>query len=370
MPQRSCRRAGWPRRGARERRGRRARARRRASRRAQCVRRRPLATSRSSRRTTRRRRPACGRTASPTARATSTAGRAGVSVERAYHCAATRQRGARRATPRSGRRREAWVKVRRPRPRQRRRCFRFGQTRNHASRRFVLRQEVSRPDRRTCEVRQDLTPVDYSPVHARDRCRSGVLAFPVLDKEPGRSGAASLRIARRRPSGLDLPVRIVLFAFVSIASLSIVVGLFVTHVLLRVHGVAGADESLVRFLADHRSSGLTDASLIGSIIAGGVVLPIVAGVAALVAAASQALAARRVPALRAGRRVRRRIGRRRSSSTGIGRMSHRLEKLPVDASYPSGHTAAAIAVYCGLALLLTSRISAARRRWRSGSSPR
>jgi undecaprenyl-diphosphatase len=28
----------------------------------------------------------------------------------------------------------------------------------------------------------------------------------------------------------------------------------------------------------------------------------------------------------------------------------------VDASYPSGHTAASIAVYCGLALLLTSHI--------------
>jgi membrane-associated phospholipid phosphatase len=35
----------------------------------------------------------------------------------------------------------------------------------------------------------------------------------------------------------------------------------------------------------------------------------------------------------------------------------RLEKLPVDASYPSGHTAASIAVYCGLALLVTSRIT-------------
>jgi undecaprenyl-diphosphatase len=36
---------------------------------------------------------------------------------------------------------------------------------------------------------------------------------------------------------------------------------------------------------------------------------------------------------------------------------HRLESLPVDASYPSGHTAASIAVYWGIALLLTSRIS-------------
>jgi undecaprenyl-diphosphatase len=34
----------------------------------------------------------------------------------------------------------------------------------------------------------------------------------------------------------------------------------------------------------------------------------------------------------------------------------RLEDLPVNASYPSGHTAAAVAVYCGLALLLTSAI--------------
>ena len=34
---------------------------------------------------------------------------------------------------------------------------------------------------------------------------------------------------------------------------------------------------------------------------------------------------------------------------------HRLEHLPVNASFPSGHVAASIAVYCGLALLLTSR---------------
>jgi undecaprenyl-diphosphatase len=35
---------------------------------------------------------------------------------------------------------------------------------------------------------------------------------------------------------------------------------------------------------------------------------------------------------------------------------HRLDQLPVDASYFSGHTAASVAVYCGLALLITSRI--------------
>ena len=35
----------------------------------------------------------------------------------------------------------------------------------------------------------------------------------------------------------------------------------------------------------------------------------------------------------------------------------RLENLPVNASYPSGHTAASIAVYGGLVLLLTSRFT-------------
>jgi membrane-associated phospholipid phosphatase len=40
----------------------------------------------------------------------------------------------------------------------------------------------------------------------------------------------------------------------------------------------------------------------------------------------------------------------------------RLEDLPADASFPSGHTAAAIAVYAGLVLLLTSRIRDGRVR--------
>ena len=34
----------------------------------------------------------------------------------------------------------------------------------------------------------------------------------------------------------------------------------------------------------------------------------------------------------------------------------RLDDLPADASYYSGHTAASIAVYCGIALLITSRV--------------
>ena len=83
----------------------------------------------------------------------------------------------------------------------------------------------------------------------------------------------------------------------------------------------------------------------------------------------------RVPAQVADRRVRRLRARRRvgdlprhvaASSRATARTCTRLEDLPADASYPSGHTAASIAVYAGLVLLLTSRI---RTRAAARSSP-
>jgi undecaprenyl-diphosphatase len=133
-------------------------------------------------------------------------------------------------------------------------------------------------------------------------------------------------------------------------------GLLVTRVLVPVHAVASDDNWLAGFLARHRSRGLTDASLVGSIIAGGVVLPIIAACAALVAAVARhwRLAAFLGCALAVE------SGSYRATTLVIHRDRpdvHRLEKLPVDASYPSGHTAASIAVYCGIALLLTSRIA-------------
>jgi membrane-associated phospholipid phosphatase len=198
------------------------------------------------------------------------------------------------------------------------------------------------------------TPAEYSRARA-DAERDAILAFPVLDKEPGRVGR---RLATLPGAGHPVWTYVcgILIAFAVIASLSIAVGLLVTTVLLHVHGVAGDDESLVRYLAHHRSSGLTDASLVGSIMAGGVALPIIAGVAALVALVGKhwRLAAFLLFALAVE------SGSYRATALVVHRHRpevHRLEKLPVDASYPSGHTAASIAVYCGIALLVTSRIT-------------
>ena len=199
-----------------------------------------------------------------------------------------------------------------------------------------------------------VTPVGYS--RAREEAhRDAVLAFPVLDQEPGRIGR---RLATLPGAGHPVWTYLsgILIAFAVIASLSIAAGLLVTTVLLHIHGLAGEDEGLVRFLAGHRSKELTDASLVGSIMAGGVVLPIIAGVAALVALAAKhwRLAAFLLFALAVE------SGSYRATTLVVHRDRpdvHRLEKLPVDASYPSGHTAASIAVYCGIALLVTSRIT-------------
>jgi membrane-associated phospholipid phosphatase len=148
-------------------------------------------------------------------------------------------------------------------------------------------------------------------------------------------------------------VVVMLVGLAAIAILSIGLGLLVTR-LLEPGGISGGRLNV--WLAAHRTATRTDASLIGSIIAGGVVLPIVAGLVALVCVVLRwwRIAAFAVFSLGVESATYR--------ATTLVVHSHRprvarLENLPVNASYPSGHTAAAIAVYGGLALLLTSRFT-------------
>jgi membrane-associated phospholipid phosphatase len=171
----------------------------------------------------------------------------------------------------------------------------------------------------------------------------------------------------RTHTGRGHPVRTFLFgvalAYVAVAGLSILAGLLVTDVLAAHHNVAHDDESVVAFLSHHRTSGLTEASLLGSMLAGGVVLPIVVAVWGAIAAAFRQwrVAAFLVFALgveSASYRTTTLLVHRHRPTV------HRLESLPVNASYPSGHTAAAIAVYCGMALLVSSR--ATSRKLRAG----
>jgi undecaprenyl-diphosphatase len=177
---------------------------------------------------------------------------------------------------------------------------------------------------------------------------------PVLYAPDSRPAAALARLA-----GRGHPVRTfavgILLAYLFVAVLSTILGLLLTDVILKSHAVAGGDEHVVGFLARHRDGTLVEASLIGSIIAGGVVLPALAGVLAVVSAALRQwrVAALFVFALAVESAA------YRTTTFFVHRHRppvHRLEHLPVNASYPSGHTAASIAVYCGIALLLTSRL--------------
>ena len=151
-------------------------------------------------------------------------------------------------------------------------------------------------------------------------------------------------------------VVMMLACLAAIAALSIGCGLFVTRVVEHVWGPGAAGKAFNDWLATHRTASRTDASLIGSIIAGGVVLPIVAGSIAVACAVLRKwrIAGFVVFALA--------VESASYRATTLVVHSHRprvvrLENLPVNAGYPSGHTAAAIAVYCGLALLLTSRFA-------------
>jgi len=178
---------------------------------------------------------------------------------------------------------------------------------------------------------------------------------PVLD--PSR-GSAVRRLAALITAGHPVPVFLtgIVVAYVAVAGLSILLGLLVTRVILADGAIASGDESVVGFLAQHRSPGLTAASLAASMMAGAVVLPILVAVfgLAMVVLRQWRVGAFLICALAVE------SASYRTTTLVIHRDRPdvvRLEHLPVDASYPSGHTAASIAVYGGLALLVTSRIA-------------
>jgi membrane-associated phospholipid phosphatase len=213
---------------------------------------------------------------------------------------------------------------------------------------------------------ETLRPGHMSPIatvethHVKENRRNGapraahggVLDFPVLEA-PERGPAERLAdsLARLHPALVFVVLMLAGLAIITLISIGL--GFFVVRVVER-GSIGAADERVNGWLAAHRTGSRTEASLIGSIIAGGVVLPIVAGVSALIAAVFRRwrLAAFAVFSLAVESATYR--------GTTLVVHSHRptvprLEHLPVNASYPSGHTAAAIAVYGGLALLFTSR---------------
>jgi undecaprenyl-diphosphatase len=139
---------------------------------------------------------------------------------------------------------------------------------------------------------------------------------------------------------------------------SILLGLLIVHVLVSGSGLglAGEDQSFVEELVDERSGTLTTVSEVASQVGGAPVLPIIVGIIGSYCAFTRRwlLAAFAVFVLLAESAA------YHFTSIVVPRdrpSVNRLEDLPVDASYPSGHTAASVAVYSGLVLLLTASIT-------------
>ena len=176
---------------------------------------------------------------------------------------------------------------------------------------------------------------------------------PVLEPRP--NGLAD-RFSQR--FGPENPVRVFIVALLAgyalLVTAMVFLGLFLIHVLLPIGGLQEADEDFSQWLADNRSPTQEDISWVGSTLSGGHVIPAVLGIGLVTFLIMRrwllaAFVVLVVAVESATYRVTSLIVERQRPDV------ERLEGLPVDASYPSGHTAAAVAMYGGLLLLLASR---------------
>jgi membrane-associated phospholipid phosphatase len=202
---------------------------------------------------------------------------------------------------------------------------------------------------------------------ARERTRSNGRTrghgVPILEARPG--GAAQRFAASmegKHPAAVFFAA--VLAGYVVLASLAVLLGVLVTDVLVHTGGIGRADEGAVESLVRRRTGFLTDLSSVGSTLGGAPLLPILVGLIGIACAIGRKwrIASFAVLVLLVESAT------YRIASLVVPRdRPHvaRLENLPADESYPSGHTAASLAVYCGLVLLLTSAFPA--RRWRVGA---
>ncbi|HET7416661.1 MAG TPA: phosphatase PAP2 family protein [Solirubrobacterales bacterium] len=154
-----------------------------------------------------------------------------------------------------------------------------------------------------------------------------------------------------------------LAGFLLLAAASILLALIVVHVLVPSSGLGleKTDESFNDTLAEHRTGFLTTLAEIGSVVGGAPLLPIIVGLVAIVCAFRRqwliaAFAVFVLAVESATYRVTSIVVPRDRPSVP------RLEHLEFDASYPSGHTAASIAVYSGLVLLLTTRFTSSLKK--------
>jgi undecaprenyl-diphosphatase len=163
----------------------------------------------------------------------------------------------------------------------------------------------------------------------------------------------------RHPALVHVALSVVLWLF--LIAFMTAIGRFLTEVLVPHAGVGLAERSYADWLEDHRAPFREDVSWVGSTLSGGVVIPLVVAVTCISLAIARRwrLAAFFLTAIlvevTAYRAVVSLVPRERPEVD-------RLENLPLLHSFPSGHVAATVAVYGGLALVLASHLR--HSRWR------
>lgn len=197
--------------------------------------------------------------------------------------------------------------------------------------------------------RLDMSPTRITPPASEPR--SNRRRF-ILDPRPGgRVARFADRLSGRRPWLASATAFVIGYAVLAAAIVGL--GLFLTRVLLPVDAVEDADRYLPEFFADHRGDTATDLSYVASLAGDIPVLPALGLVACIAAAAMRrwrvvgfllVAVALEVTIYRIGAMI---VSRDRPDVV-------RLEDLPVDHSFPSGHVAASVVVYAGIALLVAS----------------
>jgi membrane-associated phospholipid phosphatase len=192
--------------------------------------------------------------------------------------------------------------------------------------------------------------------HGSAAHRTGERATGPSVLEPAH-GDTSERVGRRFADRSPVLVfsLAVLAGYVLLAAAAIGLGFLLVDVVLPVHAIGHSDEAVNDWLAANRSSALDDASYLGSSIGD---IPFIPALVILVAVGAAILRRWRVFGFIVGA-ILIEVATYRVTSLIVHRDRpdvQRLDQLPVDQSYPSGHVAASIVVYVGLALLISSRL--------------
>lgn len=172
------------------------------------------------------------------------------------------------------------------------------------------------------------------------------------DVLPRRVGESESRLGRVHPA--TAVVSVAISGYLAICLLFVGVGLLVTH---QLGALTRWDDSVVRWFADQRTSSLNHWTDYATKVADtfGILIVLVVAVIVLM------LVHRRWEALFLGVALVLELATFLTVNAVVGRPrpdGPRLGSLPSTSSFPSGHTAAMVALYGGLALLINARLRA------------